>query len=93
MPIFRSFYRAFTRGAGSRIDKDVTDTGFRILARGMWNSGVITEAARYSFYKAFGYTPADQRALEDYYDTVEMQWSKPLCVKLFGAPTHASGGF
>jgi hypothetical protein len=88
MPIFKSFYAMFCRGAGNRVDRDLEDTGFKILARGMWNTGVVTDYARYSFYLAFGITPDEQKALEEYYDKVNLRWVKPPIVTAFGKPEH-----
>jgi len=91
MPVFRSFYKALYKGAGTRIDRDAVETGFAILARGMYNSGVITQYCRYSFYKAFGITPDEQTALERYYDKVDYRWQPTKRVDVYSVPTHAKG--
>lgn len=69
MPIYGSFYEALRRGAGDRIDRDRTVTGFSMLAKGMNMRGVkVTDVARASFFMAFDISPAEQRAIEEHYD-------------------------
>lgn len=47
------------------------------MARGITNHAAvpITEAARLSFCRAFQYTASQQRAFEQYIQTVDLQWS------------------
>jgi hypothetical protein len=91
MPVYTAFYKALIRGAGTRVDRDATDTGFKILARRMYNSGVVTDAARYSFYVAFDITPDEQVALEEYYAAAKFSWRPTEIVDHFGTPVHTAG--
>lgn len=79
MPVFCEFYEALRRGAGERVDKDTTPTGFTMLAKGMNMSGVmVTPEARCSFFTAFNITPDEQVALESYFKRIEPVWCAPL---------------
>jgi len=78
MPIFKAFYSMLGRGAGDRVDRDSTESGFRILARGMdCANGEITPEARCSFYRAFDITPDEQVALEGLFASAEPRWCDP----------------
>jgi hypothetical protein len=90
MPIYCSFYNALRRDAGTRLDNDLEESGFKMLARGMQNDGIVTSESRYSFYLAFGLTPDEQVALETYYDKVHFKWQQTSEVAEFGTPVHAS---
>lgn len=75
MPVFCEFYQMLVRGAGSRRDRDQVMTGMRYLARGLdEGSKVVTEAARYSFYKAFDITPEAQYRLEESFRETELDF-------------------
>lgn len=79
MPIFSEFYEALRRGAGTRVDKDSTVTGFKMLARGMNMSKVpVTPAARASFFRAFDITPDAQVAIEQFYREMQPKWRVPV---------------
>jgi hypothetical protein len=88
MPIYTEFYKMLCRNAGTRVDKDATESGFTMLARGMRNDGVVTSQARVSFWQAFQITPAEQVALEAYYASVDLKWSTPSEVELYSVPPH-----
>lgn len=71
VPVFQAIYSAFVRhGVPSKMNKSVGwYTGMMMMARNLpskWEP--ITDEARYSFYVAFGITPDEQAALEEYYD-------------------------
>lgn len=75
VPIFQAMYAAYGRvGRCSKVTQSVQfQTGFYMLSRGMqakWSP--ITEDARYSFYLAFGYTPDEQIAMEEYYQNLNL---------------------
>jgi hypothetical protein len=78
MPVFSAFYEALRRGAGERVDKDLTLSGFKVLAKGMNCRGrPVTTAARASFYAAFGISPTEQRVVEDHYARIRPVWREP----------------
>ncbi len=78
MPLFKAFYAMLGRGAGDRVDLDSTESGFKILARGMnCADGVITPEARCSFFRAFNITPDEQVALEGQFDSATPTWRDP----------------
>jgi hypothetical protein len=79
MPVFTAFYEALRRGAGTRVDKDMTPTGFKMLAKGMNMSNVsVTPEARASFFVAFDISPDEQEALEAFYELADLSWREPL---------------
>lgn len=78
MPVFCEFYEALRRGAGSRIDRDSTPSGFKMLAKGMNMRGQpVTDRCRSSFFRAFDITPDEQIALEEHYRNIRPRWSEP----------------
>jgi hypothetical protein len=86
MPVFCEFYEALRRGAGTRVDKDSTPSGFKMLAKGMNMANVaVTSTARASFFRAFNITPDEQVAVEAFYRTLEMRWRVPVRQE---APSH-----
>lgn len=80
IPVVQSYYNMMIRNTqsvnSSGILRDVSfASGFRELARlGNRKSGAISEAARFSFYLAFGITPDLQRAMESDYDAHTIEW-------------------
>jgi hypothetical protein len=79
MPIFCEFYAALRRGAGERVDKDRTVTGFSQLAKGMNMRGApVTAMARASFFSAFDITPDEQVAIERHYREIKPVWRPVL---------------
>lgn len=81
MPIFCEFYRCLERGAGTRIDKDLTMSGFKFLARGMDASHKpVTDQARLSFWEAFGITVGHQLNIEAHYRALTLRYSTPVHV-------------
>jgi hypothetical protein len=79
MPVFCEFYEALRRGAGDRVDKDMTPSGFKMLAKGMNMKGVsVTAEARASFFNAFDITPDEQLALESHFKNVLPTWRDPV---------------
>jgi hypothetical protein len=76
IPVLDSFYRCLGRGAGADMNHEAVSYGFRQLSKGMRrHSKPITEEARYSFYRAFGWLPDAQRSLESSYDQTPLYWS------------------
>lgn len=92
LPVFCEFYEFLRRGAGSRIDKDLSMTGFKFLARGMNHSKLpVTDAGRVSFWLAFGITPDEQCALEAAYRALVPQYELPTCwVEVHSHPSMGS---
>lgn len=78
LPVFKAFYGAIGRGAGKRVDRDKVEDGLKRMSKGLSNaSRPITDAARVSFYTAFGITPQHQRAIERHYDQLRPCWADP----------------
>lgn len=77
LPVCQSYYLAYDRAAGDV--KPLTDP---IFESGMWRMAKgldvkvtpVSDLARLSFFKAFGYTSCQQRAIERYYDSVDIHW-------------------
>jgi hypothetical protein len=70
--------RRVNRRKHRSIDYDAVTTGMRHLARGMHQKHTTpTEAARYSFWKAFGWLPDVQNSLEETYRAVQPEWDTP----------------
>lgn len=81
IPIFQSFYGCLLRGAGGEAmgAHPALDTGFARLAAGMDRvQGEISQDARFSFWLGFGITPAQQVAIESYYDSCSIQYHPPI---------------
>jgi len=71
IPVMESFYKCYMRnGIQSKMGDAVhMQSGMRFLAMRMESkSAIITAEARVSFMMAWGYTPDEQRAMEEYYD-------------------------
>lgn len=78
MPVYAQFYALLCKGAGRRADRDAVESGFKILARGMNKRGrPVCDAARVSFFEAFGVTPGEQRALEEHYASLTPVFKTP----------------
>jgi hypothetical protein len=74
LPIFWKFYQCF-QPQGERRDQ----SGMDWLAKGMcYKKCEPTQSCRYSFYCAFGITPDEQVALEDYYTNTPTEWATPV---------------
>ena len=70
LPVFQEMYTAFMRcGKPSRMGDALFMQGGRaMMARGMESKrSNVTTSARVSFFEAFGVTPDEQTALEEYY--------------------------
>ncbi len=70
IPVFQEFYTAYMRNGKPSAMSDAVfmQSGSRMMARGMEaKRETITPDTRLSFYKAFGVTPDEQVALEEYY--------------------------
>lgn len=77
IPIWQNFYKKLCQSVppGKRSEMLQHESGMMNLARRMKrNYAEPTEAARYSFYRAFGIEPDYQKALERVYDEVEIGW-------------------
>lgn len=90
IPLWQNFYRKLARYGStlplpkkkSKLTEDpVMDTGLKRLAMRMERTFVEpTPETRYSFWRAFGITPDEQIAMEQYYDDEESDpiWVTPL---------------
>lgn len=70
VPVFQDMYKAYIRhGEKGKLEKSVGwECGMTHMARGLHpKESSISDDARYSFYVAFGVTPDEQEALEEYY--------------------------
>jgi len=70
IPVFQEMYKAYIRhGEKSDIKNSVGwQCGMTHMAKGLHpKEAPVSEDARYSFYVAFGVTPDEQEALEEYY--------------------------
>jgi hypothetical protein len=78
VPVMGAFYRAL--GRGTELERNmIPKTGMEFLAVGMvQKSSPPDPETRLSFFLAFDYTPDEQRALEQRYDTVTPRWQAPL---------------
>jgi hypothetical protein len=75
VPIVQSFYQAMARvGLDSGMLRSVAmQSGFVMLTKRLEAKYIaVDDDARFSFYKAFGLTPDEQVALEEYYDGVDL---------------------
>lgn len=73
IPIMQSFYNAYVREGiddEGRIENAVqSQSGMRMLARGLKERDmVVSDASRFDVYVAWGITPDEQRAMEQYFD-------------------------
>lgn len=70
IPVWQDFYARLTElSDGAKPLEDPTmNTGMKIMGRGMYHKyRPPTDEARLSFYMAYGISPAEQLALEEYY--------------------------
>jgi hypothetical protein len=76
LPVFNSFYSMLEMGG---VVHRRAPTGMDFLARRMPNNKrrPVNDAARVSFFIAFGITPDEQIALEDHYDMIQTAWTEP----------------
>jgi len=76
IPVVQSFYSAYMRsGLKSNMNNAlIMQTGFLMMSRGLTPcTKPVTNEARLSFFLAFGVTPDEQVALEQYYDGLSIQ--------------------
>lgn len=85
MPIFSSYYRTMSRYAGEKREKWMLQdgrfmNGLLWLSKGMTDRFGVTDSTRVSFWRAWGIAPHEQRAIEQYYDGVEigLQFDGPV---------------
>ncbi len=83
LPVLPNFYRAYQR-SGVKCRASIEQQTFR--NSGHWQRSnnicdfddLVSDEARVSFYKAFNITPDEQRDLERYFDTLEIDASETL---------------
>jgi hypothetical protein len=85
LPVFNAFYKHLITQT-YKPDPDYT-TGMQYLAHGLApRAGPVTDAARFSFFRAFGLSPEIQLAIEEYYLTLTpLLYDQPVPVA-FHAP-------
>lgn len=81
IPVMQEFYQVLKRSArgAKRLEKgnQFSAGGLERLSRGMRREyGEIAERTRYSFWLAFGLTPAEQLATEHLYEGVSLDYGK-----------------
>jgi len=79
IPIWQEFYNTIFKYAGGarKLTDPSMETGLVMLARGMVEKHrPVHDLTRYSFWLAFGITPAEQTACEDYYRTVDVSYGQ-----------------
>lgn len=76
IPVMQEYYAALKRSADGAMKFDKgPGGGLEILSRGMARSyGEVAEKTRYSFWLAFGVTPAEQLAAERLYADVQLTY-------------------
>lgn len=87
IPMLQAYYNCLIRSAQNlkdtgqardrkrRENQMTMDTGFYRLAEGMERRySPVTDAARLSFYEAFGILPDHQMAAEQHYNSVDLGW-------------------
>jgi hypothetical protein len=78
MPVMQEFYSAYMRhGTKSKMSEAVfMQSGSRMMSGGMESKRVpISPITRDSFFQAFGMTPDEQRATEEYYRNWNFEFS------------------
>lgn len=87
MPILGSFYSMLKRGAPVRdLSKQNEVSGMSFMAKGMARQHrQPTPEARLSFFLTYGWTPDEQRAIEQRYDKITPSWASPTTVDEFGS--------
>ena len=89
LPVLPNFYTMLGRGAGEKRIKDVERTGMSYLSERMSRQGLeVTPDARSSFFFAFGITPDEQLAMEEWFDNQTPKWQTPLPVDDFTFSPH-----
>jgi len=80
LPVLQEFYAALMRNGrrGKAVDKNFHNSGFKQLAHGMTEKyQPVTDAARVSFWRAFGVVPDLQCAWEQMYSTASYHMGRP----------------
>jgi len=89
IPVCQNFYRHLMKYSNTSLGAHpALETGFSRLAVGM-GPGLYktpTAAARVSFYKAFGLSPEAQKALESYYDHLQLDFQRKWLVRKIVSP-------
>lgn len=72
LPVFQELYRSYQRsGQQRKISPELLPWSFTNMSKGMTRQyGIVSPAARASFYWAFDITPDEQIALEEYYSSL-----------------------
>jgi hypothetical protein len=77
LPVFQELYQSYVRaGKKRKIPEDLIPWSFRQWKRGVNREyGTVSPEARASFYWAFGVTPDEQLAMEEYYTRLRIKGS------------------
>ncbi len=89
IPVFQEMYSSMMRnGRKSNMSEAVfMQSGSRMMSLGMEaKAAPVTADARVSFFRAFGVTPDEQEALEEYYS----QWTLSSTIETVGEVTEVS---
>jgi hypothetical protein len=75
LPVFQEFYALLIRSGCKRpISEDLLPWNVMQMGKGMDRKyGIITPAARASFYWAFGISPDEQLCLEEHYASMSIK--------------------
>jgi len=79
IPVWQDFYRTIHEysDGSKRLNDPSMETGLVMLAKGMNEKyREIDAVTRYSFWLAFGITPGEQMACEEYYRSVDVSYGK-----------------
>lgn len=82
IPVMSEYYSTFACAGkpGARLAV-VTETGMAMLSKGLHRNGYhITDAARVSFWRAFGLSPTHQRELEDRFRRISIVVPEHPCI-------------
>lgn len=89
LPVLPNFYTMLGRETGGKRIRDVERTGMSYMAERMARQGLsVTPDARASFFIAFGITPDEQLAMEEWFDNQTPKWQTPLPVDDFSFSPH-----
>jgi len=78
IPVMQELYKCYMRcGVASKMGEAVhMQSGARMLAKGLASKELpVSDEARVSFMEAWGLTPDEQTALEEYYANYEIEYS------------------
>jgi len=80
VPVMQAFYQCYmrnSRGLQGKMSESVQmQSGMRLMAKGLESKArSVSDAARYSYWLAFGVTPDQQVAVEQYYERLMLEYT------------------